>query len=74
MAERLRQAGVAVETLFIPHVGHGFIGKTPAATRRASLLALRRSFDFIDRITKPEAAPIGIGLPAKLPASVLAAD
>jgi acetyl esterase/lipase len=48
MAARLRQAGVPVETLLIPDVDHGFIGRTPAATRVANLEALRRTFDFID--------------------------
>ncbi|MGA2000669.1 MAG: alpha/beta hydrolase [Terriglobales bacterium] len=50
MAERLRKAGVPVETLFIPDVGHGWIGANPAATRKASLLALQRTFDYIDAI------------------------
>ena len=48
MAERLQKAGVPVETLFIPDVDHGFIGKTPDATRDANLKALQRSFDYID--------------------------
>jgi hypothetical protein len=34
----------------LPDIDHGFLGPTPAAIRDASLLALRRSFDFIDRI------------------------
>jgi dienelactone hydrolase len=48
MAARLQKAGVPVETLFIPDVDHGFIGKTPDATRDANLKALQRSFDYID--------------------------
>jgi hypothetical protein len=31
---------------------HGWITRDPAATRRASLEALRRTFEFIDRVTK----------------------
>jgi dipeptidyl aminopeptidase/acylaminoacyl peptidase len=50
MAERLHKAGVPVETLYIPDADHGWIGPTPEITRSASLLALRRSFDFIDKI------------------------
>jgi acetyl esterase/lipase len=50
MAARLRAVGVAVETLMIPDVGHGMIGKTPEATRAASLEALERSFVFIDKL------------------------
>jgi len=50
MAERLRKAGVAVETLFIPDVDHGFIGKTPEVTRAASLDALQKTFDFMDKL------------------------
>jgi acetyl esterase/lipase len=50
MAERLQKAGVPVETLFIPGVDHGFIGKTPDITRDANLKALQRSFDYIDAV------------------------
>jgi dipeptidyl aminopeptidase/acylaminoacyl peptidase len=48
MAARMKQAGVPIETLFIPDVGHGLIGQAPAITRDANLQALRRTFDFID--------------------------
>ncbi|HEY1410626.1 MAG TPA: alpha/beta hydrolase fold domain-containing protein, partial [Rhodopila sp.] len=48
MAERLQKADVPVETMFIADVDHGFIGKTPDATRDANLTALQRSFDYID--------------------------
>jgi dipeptidyl aminopeptidase/acylaminoacyl peptidase len=48
MAARMKQAGVPVETLLIPDVDHGLIGKAPAITRDANLQALRRTFDFID--------------------------
>ena len=46
MAARLRSAGAPAQTLFIPDVDHGWIGADPAATRDASLVALRRTFDF----------------------------
>ena len=45
----LRSKGVAAELLEIPGVDHSFIGKTPQATRAASLEALQRSFEFIDK-------------------------
>jgi acetyl esterase/lipase len=47
-SELLRTAGVPVELLLIPDVGHGFIGATPAATRDASRQALSATFDFFD--------------------------
>ena len=49
----LRSKGVPAELVEIPGVDHSFIGATPAATRAASLLALRKSFDFIDRTVGP---------------------
>jgi acetyl esterase/lipase len=49
MAKRLEEAGSPVETLFIPDVDHGFLGKTPDDTRRANLLALEHTFEFIER-------------------------
>lgn len=52
----LRSKGVPVELVEIPGVDHSFIGPTAEATRAASLQALRKSFDFIDRT-------IGSGLP-----------
>jgi acetyl esterase/lipase len=45
----LRSKGVAAELIEIPGADHSFIGKTPQATRAASLLALQRSFEFIDK-------------------------
>jgi len=45
----LRSKGVPAELVEIPGVDHSFIGKTPQATRAASLQALQRSFEFIDR-------------------------
>ncbi len=52
MAAALRKAGVPVQTLYLPDINHGLIGKTPEATRNASLLALQKSVDFIDTLTK----------------------
>lgn len=58
MAARLRQLGVPVQTLFIPDVDHGWLNADPAKLRDASLLALQRSFDFIDAVSasRPGAA------------------
>lgn len=44
----LRSKGVQAELVEMPDVEHSFIGKTPAATREASLRALNRSIEFID--------------------------
>ncbi len=49
MAARLRMAGVPVELILIPGVGHSFIGKTRKETREASLKALYATFDFFDK-------------------------
>jgi acetyl esterase/lipase len=49
----LRSKGVPVELVEIPGVDHSFIGSTPEATRAASLLALQKSFEFIDRTVGP---------------------
>ena len=49
MAERLKAAGVPADLILIPDVDHSFIGKTPEATRAATLQALSSTFDFIDR-------------------------
>ncbi|WP_237438431.1 alpha/beta hydrolase [Alteraurantiacibacter buctensis] len=44
--QRLRAAGVPVEAIYIPHVDHSFIGRTPAETREATLRATNATFDF----------------------------
>jgi acetyl esterase/lipase len=49
----LRSKGVPAELVVIPGVDHSFIGSTPEATRAASLLALQKSFEFIDRTVGP---------------------
>lgn len=49
----LRSKGVPAELVEIPGVDHSFIGATPEATRAASLLALRKSFEFIERTVGP---------------------
>jgi acetyl esterase/lipase len=49
----LRSKGVPAELIEIPGVDHSFIGSTPEATRAASLQALQKSFEFIDRIVGP---------------------
>jgi acetyl esterase/lipase len=50
MAAKLKAMGVPVETLFLPDVDHGLIGKTPQTTHAATLQALQRSFDFMDAV------------------------
>ncbi len=52
MTARLKAVGVSVDFLPLPGIDHGFIGKTPADTRRASLQALDRTFAFFDRLAK----------------------
>ena len=46
----LRERGVASQLIVIPGVDHSFIGTSPEATRTASLLALKRTFEFIDSL------------------------
>lgn len=48
-AAALAKAGVKVETIYIPGVDHSFIGKTPAATRAATLRATNATFDFFHK-------------------------
>jgi len=50
MAKKLAHLKVPVETLTIPDVGHGFIGKTPQITRAANDQALARTLKFIDAL------------------------
>jgi dipeptidyl aminopeptidase/acylaminoacyl peptidase len=50
----LQAAGVHGELLVIPDVEHSFIGKTPEATRSASIQALARTVDFIDSVIGDE--------------------
>lgn len=51
MAAALRAAHVPVQMQLIEGARHGWIGPNAAATRRASLAALRRTFRFIDEVT-----------------------
>lgn len=53
---RLKANGVSVQSLYIPDVDHGFLGKTPRATREATLAALEATFAFIDRVMAPRSA------------------
>jgi acetyl esterase/lipase len=48
MAHDLRQAGVPVETLFLPGLNHGLMSKDAEQTRAANLQALQRTFEFFD--------------------------
>ncbi|HEX4273035.1 MAG TPA: alpha/beta hydrolase [Rhizomicrobium sp.] len=50
MAARLVELKAPVETLYIPDVGHGFVGKTSQVTRDANDKALARTFDYIDKV------------------------
>ncbi len=50
--DALQAAHVPVETLFIPDVDHGLIGKTPAQTAAANAEALRVTLDFFDRVLR----------------------
>lgn len=45
----LRSAGVPVEAIYLPGVDHSFIGKTPDATRIATLRAVNATFDFFHK-------------------------
>jgi acetyl esterase/lipase len=45
----LKSKGVPVQLVEIPGVDHSFIGPNPQVTKAASLEALRKSFEFIDR-------------------------
>lgn len=45
----LRKARVPVEAIYIPGVDHSFIGKTPDATRAATLKAVDATFDFFHK-------------------------
>lgn len=51
MAAALRAAHVRVQMQLIKGANHGWIGANAAATRTASLAALRRTFQFIDDVT-----------------------
>ena len=42
----LKKAGAPVASIYIKGVDHSFIGKTPQATREASLTAINATFDF----------------------------
>ena len=50
MASRLAELHVPVETLYIPDVDHGFIGRTPKATAAAHQQAFERTLAFIDAL------------------------
>jgi acetyl esterase/lipase len=52
MAAAVKAAAGSVDLMLIPESNHGFIGKTPEATRHDSLEALDRTFAFFDRLAK----------------------
>jgi acetyl esterase/lipase len=49
---KMKAAGVAVESIYIPGVDHSFIGATPAETRAATLKATNATFDFFHKTLK----------------------
>ena len=50
----LKKAGVPVASIYIPGVDHSFVGKTPEATRDATLQAVNATFDFFhDKLGVP---------------------
>lgn len=51
MAAALRRAGARVEVGLIDAAGHGWIGSSAGITRKASVEALQRTYDFIDETT-----------------------
>jgi acetyl esterase/lipase len=53
MAQKLKSAGVPAELIVLPDIDHGFIGPTAEQTRAANLKALSATFDFIDKVLKP---------------------
>lgn len=52
MERRLRDAGVAVQSEYFPAIGHSWIGTSPEETRRTSIAALNRTFDFIETVAR----------------------
>ena len=55
MAAALRRAHVPVQMQLIEGANHGWMAQNGAATRRASLEALGRTFKFIDEVLNPGA-------------------
>jgi dipeptidyl aminopeptidase/acylaminoacyl peptidase len=49
MYDAIRARNGHAELLLMPGIDHNFLGKTPAATRDASLKAWERTVGFIDR-------------------------
>ena len=51
---KFKAAGVPVQSIYIAGVDHSFIGKTPQATREATLRATNATFDFFhDKLKVP---------------------
>jgi acetyl esterase/lipase len=49
---KMRAAGMAVESIYIPNVDHSFIGSTASETRAATLKATNATFDFFHKTLK----------------------
>jgi acetyl esterase/lipase len=49
---KMKAAGMAVESIYIPGVDHSFIGSTAAETRAATLKATNATFDFFHKTLK----------------------
>jgi dienelactone hydrolase len=47
---RFKELGVRTETMLIPDVAHGFIGKSPDITKAANDKALQRTFEYLDTL------------------------
>jgi acetyl esterase/lipase len=52
MEVRLNEAGVPVESIYIPGVDHSFVGRNAAETRAATLKATNATFDFFHKTLK----------------------
>ena len=48
--QALKSKGVVAQLIVVPGVDHSFVGASPEATRKASLLALTKTFEFIDSL------------------------
>lgn len=57
MAAALHAAGARADVLLIPDVDHGLEGATASATRKANLLALRRTFAFFESLAAGRSIP-----------------
>jgi acetyl esterase/lipase len=52
-AQRLREAGNAVDLVLLPGLKHGFVGADASATQHGLQRALSATFDFFERVLRP---------------------